>query len=151
MLRTAASFILLGTLIEASEIYRTPRRPVREVLLSNKNFTTEMIEELLITSENITQTKYPIPLHHLLYDDMIGLTDEIVTEFSDIVKLDSIGQSYENRSIRMLVVSARNESTAQTKAKSFLITGAHHSRELSSIQIPLLTLLTVLHHWLHGD
>jgi hypothetical protein len=72
---------------------------------------------------------------------------DIVSDFGDIVHLESLGKTYENRDIWMLKVDA---TPKHLDKKAILLTGAHHSRELVSIQMPLFTILDLLHGWVHG-
>lgn len=44
----------------------------------------------------------------------------------------------------MWMMKLHHPNNTDTKSKTLLMTGAHHSRELSSIQMPLYTLLSVL-------
>lgn len=55
------------------------------------------------------------------------------SEFSDIIKLESIGKTYENRDIWMIKVEADKIAQPGQEKKAILMTGAHHSRELVSV------------------
>jgi hypothetical protein len=48
----------------------------------------------------------------------------------------------------MLKVDATPEDKDK---KAILMTGAHHSRELVSVQMPLFTILDLLHGLVHGN
>lgn len=68
--------------------------------------------------------------------------------FGEFVQLESIGKTYENRDIMMLKIDATPQNLDK---KAILMTGAHHSRELVSIQMPLFAILDLLHGLVHGD
>jgi murein tripeptide amidase MpaA len=78
----------------------------------------------------------------------------ISQEFSDIVEMESIGKTYENRDIWMLKIDATNYFSSKgiptnPDKKALLMTGAHHSRELLSVQMPLYTVIDILHGLVH--
>jgi hypothetical protein len=93
-----------------NEKYYTPRRPIREVLNSDSSFTNAMIEELLMTSKNISKGRYAVPMNHLLFDDVERLMHELVSDFPEIISIETIGYSYQGRPIEMLTMTLRNES-----------------------------------------
>lgn len=94
--------------------------------------------------------------HHLLYDEVIALMAKIENDFGNILTLESIGKSYEKRDIMMIKIDATNffqQRGIQTNPdkKALLMTGAHHSRELISVQMPLYIVLDLLHGLVHED
>ena len=95
-------------------------------------------------------------VHHLLYDEVINLMEHILADFGNIVTAESIGKTYEGRDMWMLKVDATdyfNQKGVSTNPdkKAILMTGAHHSRELVSVQMPLYTVLDLLHGLVHND
>lgn len=71
----------------------------------------------------------------------------MAADFPDLIELESIGKTYENRDIYMIKV----DGTGSPDTKAILLTGAHHSRELVSIQMPLYSILELLHGFVHND
>lgn len=94
--------------------------------------------------------------HHLLYDEVMELIKMIQNDFGSIVTLDSIGKTYEGRDIPIIKIDATNYFNQKgihtnPNKKIFLMTGAHHSRELVSVQMPLYTILDILHGLVHQN
>ena len=56
--------------------------------------------------------------------------DEMVTEFSDLLQVDTVGYSYENRPIR--VMSYKN---LPDETPAILFDGLHHARELGTVKM----------------
>jgi len=85
--------------------------------------------------------------------------EAIALEFSEIVEpLESIGRTYDNRDILMIKINASGHLgkkfqnfQKEEDRKAILLTGAHHSRELVSVQMPLYTVLKLIHGYLHQD
>ena len=95
-------------------------------------------------------------VNHLLYDEVEHLVRHIEAEFPDVVSLESIGKSYDNRDIWMIKINATKMLAdmgieSREDKKAILLTGAHHSRELVSVQMPLYTVLDILHGVVHQD
>lgn len=89
---------------------------------------------------------------HLLWSDEQALIQDIAREFPGIVKLTSIGKSFEGRDIDMLTLAVGSKSAEETAARSsMLFTGAHHPREAVSVQMPFYILFKALHGLIHGD
>lgn len=108
----------------------------------------ELLDELMITK----RSNY----NHLLYDEAIQLMKDIVNDFGNIVKLESFGKSGDGRDMMILKLDATNYFNAKgvsTKPnkKALLLTGAHHSRELVSVQMPLYTIVDLLHGLVQRD
>jgi murein tripeptide amidase MpaA len=66
---------------------------------------------------------------------------KVEKEFADLVTMVEIGRTYQNQPIQALEVNFLNASNPHKKG--ILITGAHHSRELTSISMNLYLLLKV--------
>ena len=72
--------------------------------------------------------------------------DELVDEFSDILQVDTIGHSYENRPIR--VMSYKN---LPDDAPAVFFDGLHHAREIATVKMVFGILLKQLHGIHHRD
>ena len=57
-----------------------------EKLLKHDKFDDQLMDSLLIS----TRTK----VHHLLYDEVLSLMQQMVSDFDEIIELESIGKSY---------------------------------------------------------
>ena len=99
-------------------------------------------------------------MHHLLYDEVMQLIYEIKSAFPKIIKLESIGKTFENRDIWMVKLDAHRylermglsvNTQDNSERKAILLTGAHHARELVSVQMPLFMLIDLLHGLVHRD
>jgi murein tripeptide amidase MpaA len=77
------------------------------------------------------------------------LIKKITDEFPNITNLGEIGRSFEGNPIHVVEVS--NYNTSSRNKKSVLLTGAHHSRELSSITMALYFLLRTVYSYSIGD
>ena len=75
---------------------------------------------------------------------------DLQLEFQEILKVASIGESYEKNPIRMLELTVNN-NTGDKDHKKILFTGAHHARELTSIQMNLYILLKMLYNYVNED
>ena len=128
-------------------------RDLKSMLRSMESFDDASIDKLLISDRQ--------NVHHLLYDEVMDLIKDAARSFPDIVKLESIGKSYEGRDIIMIKIDAtkklkhvlklKESAEAQHTPKSILLTGAHHSRELVSVQMPLYSMLELLHGYANHD
>jgi murein tripeptide amidase MpaA len=61
------------------------------------------------------------------------------------VNVESIGKTFERRDMQLITVTSNQNSNS-----AMMVTGAHHSRELSSIQLPLLGILNILHRYVQN-
>lgn len=122
------------------------------LLKSHETLTDEVINKLLISPRQ--------GVHHLLYDEVMQLMYEIKAAFPKIIKLESIGKTHQGRDIWMLKLDAHRAlerkglsvNTQDNKErKAILLTGAHHARELVSVQMPLFMLLDLLQGLVHED
>jgi hypothetical protein len=87
---------------------------------------------------------------HFLYDDLILLLDRLENEFSDIVTITSIGKTFQNRDIPLITIALPGKIPISERP-ALLMTGAHHSRELTSTAIVISSLLRNLHGIVHKD
>ena len=76
---------------------------------------------------------------------------QMESDFGDIITLESIGKTYENRDIMMIKLEADNVLMPGSNRKAILMTGAHHSRELVSVQMPLYMIVDLLHGLVHKN
>ncbi len=86
--------------------------------MSNETFTDSFIEHFVMRKD----------INYILYDDMVVLMNNLAEEFPELISITTFGQSYEKREMRMLTMT-----TNPNAVSSMMLTGAHHSRELSSI------------------
>lgn len=112
----------------------------------------KFIDEVLISPRK--------DVNHLLYDEVMQLIYEIKATFPKIIKLESIGKTHEGRNIWMIKLDAHRHlerkgmsinTQDDDERKAILLTGAHHARELVSTQMPLYSLLDLLHGLVHED
>ena len=79
---------------------------------------------------------------HILLSDTKDIIAAMKKDFSEIVEIKSIGTSWENRSIDMIVIDGsksadKTKLSQATERPGVVITGAHHSREFITIQMAL--------------
>jgi murein tripeptide amidase MpaA len=98
-------------------------------MMEHKTFNDDLINYILISRRP--------NVHHLLYDEVIGLVYQLHNDFESICEIEKIGKTHENRDIIMLKFDAAKERNN----KAILMTGAHHARELISVQMPLFSIL----------
>ena len=55
-----------------------------------------MIEDILISSQNLTKVPPIDPLNHLLYDDLVDVLTSLESDFPDLVTSETIGHTYLN-------------------------------------------------------
>jgi hypothetical protein len=115
-------------------------KTVKEVLESQSNFDETLVKQLLVRHD----------LNHLLLSDINKLMAKIGQEFPDLVKLSTIGYSREDRPIVMMTIESPSEKPMTFKPAMFL-TGAHHAREFVSSQMPIYSVLRMIHGSIHGD
>lgn len=113
---SAAVFALTVLCSEKELTYRTPRRSIREVLSESPLFNDDMLEELLISSDEASLVNFSLPMNHLMFDDLQGLIEELLTEFPELFKREVIGKTYEGRDMVMLEMTLRNESIGRLRA-----------------------------------
>lgn len=86
------------------------------------------------------------------FHNYFELEDELFTlqtDYPDLVKLNSLGSTYEGRSIWNLEISG-NLSAAKTLPGIFFV-GGHHAREHLSVEVPLLLAKHLLQAYRAGD
>jgi hypothetical protein len=72
---------------------------IRGILTNKKgDFDESLFQNLLTTNDK---------LPHLLFSDITSLTKKIAQEFPQIVTLDSIGTTWHNQPINLLILDAR--------------------------------------------
>jgi murein tripeptide amidase MpaA len=112
-----------------------------------------MFSKLLTQPANGKQAK----LAALFHSDIEQLMMSMAEDFPGIVKLSSIGKTYEGRNITLMTIDARNnlikngnqlsqQERKDYKAKpAILLTGQIHARELITSSMVLYTSLKLLH------
>lgn len=113
---------------------------LKEIFESSPNFDDTMVKQLLVRND----------INHLMLTDVNKLIMRIAREYPDIVSLSSIGTTWQGRPIYMLTVDAKGENKVVNKP-AILLTGAHHAREFMSTQMPLYSLLKMIHGATHND
>ena len=145
----AQQFILLQQLGLIQDQTSAQNPSLSDLLMNNEELKTNdaLLDKLLISPRK--------GVHGLLYDEVLALVSQMLTEFPDLLTKESIGKTYEGRDIWMLKLDGTQwlqnqgiESYANKKA--LLMTGAHHCRELVSVQMGLYTLLDILQGLLHN-
>ena len=84
--------------------------------------------------------------NYLLYDDVLYLMTSLSKDFPELISTNSIGLTYQGLEIPLITLTLNSNSTS-----AMLITGAHHARELASVQLPMYTVLRILHKYVQGD
>ena len=113
----------------------TSALPVRQILSESPDFTEEMFKKLLLRDG----------LNHLLLPEIDDLTSSLARDFPDLIQIKSIGKTWENRDIKMIEIDARASLGVNLLSKpAIMLTGAHHARELTSIQMPLYSVLRMV-------
>ena len=110
--------IFLSFLFLHSIIYIVYCQNLTEILKSSTTFTDDMLDSIVLGKDS----------KFLLYEDILKLELQLKNEFSNLITIEEIGKSYENRSIYMITLTSNKNATS-----SLLITGAHHAREVISI------------------
>jgi len=101
-------------------------------------------------------------LNHLLLSDVNLLIMQLKEDFPEFIKVRSIGKTNWDKKILMFEIDAREHILSQKEGgydtkelikekPAILLTGAHHAREVMSVQLPLYAMLRMLHGYVHGD
>ncbi|MBN2135503.1 MAG: zinc carboxypeptidase [Acidobacteria bacterium] len=70
------------------------------------------------------------------YRETVDLLEELETQYPNLCRVESIGQTIEGREIYVIRISLQ-DNTTETKPSVF-ICGCHHAREWISVEVPLL-------------
>jgi hypothetical protein len=76
--------------------------------------------------------------HYYTYDGMVDLMERLQTAYPDLVKLESIGKSYEGRDIWVITLTNFN-NRPHTEKPGFWIDGNIHSNEIQGTEVSLYT------------
>lgn len=76
--------------------------------------------------------------HYYTYDGMVDFMKRLQTAYPDLVKLESIGKSYEGRDIWVMTVTNFN-NRPHTEKPGFWIDGNIHSNEIQGTEVSLYT------------
>jgi carboxypeptidase T len=74
------------------------------------------------------------PYHYYTYDEMTELLEDLAANHSDIMKLESLGQTYQGRQIWMVKLSDNVQVEDETEP-GVLFMGAHHGNEKPSFEV----------------
>ncbi len=85
----------------------------------------------------------------MTYENVKGLMKKVEREFPELVSIVDIGMSYKGVPIQMLEFNYVNSTT--TNKKAVLVTGAHHSRELTSISMNMYLILELCYGFVQRD
>jgi len=103
-------------------------KPLTNVLMNQEGTlktNDKLLDDLLISPRE--------GYHGLMYDEAMGLMNTIAREFPEMVTMESIGRTHQDRDIWMMKINGAPHITGDnTDKKAILLTGAHHSRELVS-------------------
>ena len=90
----------------------------------------------------------------LFYDNIENLLESIQQDFSEVVKIKTIGFTSRNNPIKMAVLDARSFLISQVEKNSKLklhskpaivLNGQHHAREVLTSSLVLFSLLDLIH------
>ena len=129
------------------QLFNKPQNPFPMFPTTPANLTQYLIEKDWLENDDALVNELLLSkrenVHGLLYDEVQELQERILHSFSDVVTRESIGKSGDGRDIWMLKLTP-NTSQNRTDKGALLLTGAHHARELVSVQMGLYTLLDLL-------
>jgi len=142
-------------LLTSGVVSASTNKTIAEVLGQSPEWNEEMFKALLARHD----------LNHLLLSDVNALIAHLRAEFPEIITVKSIGQTYQNRDMLMIEINARDfilnklgdvGSSIRQKLDpvmpAIMLTGAHHARELLSVQMPIYSILRMLHGGIiHND
>ena len=131
MLKTATLSVL--ALLATSEARQVPIREVME--LYSDEFDDNMIKELLVRKD----------INHLMLSDINKLIAKLADEFPEFITLGTIGESWEGRQLNMLTLDWNPDGEPLKKKPAMFLAGAHHAREFMSMQLPLYSILRMIH------
>lgn len=82
----------------------------------------------------------------------------LIAEFPEAIRPINVGKTYENKTIHGFAVGLGLNGTNSTDwtqdalaRPAILLTGAHHARELTSIEMTYYTMIRLLFDYVHGD
>jgi len=93
-----------------------------------------------VTQSNPSKSNISEPYHYFTYQEMTDLLQDLEDTYPDIMSLESIGITYENRDIWMVKLSDNVEDTEDEPGVLFM--GAHHGNEKPSFE----TLIFYIQH-----
>jgi len=77
--------------------------------------------------------------------------DELMYDFPGMIRVDSIGKSFEGADIPVFTLADPSGKVPISERPAILITGATHARELSTVQMCFYTMFRLLHGHVHND
>lgn len=85
------------------------------------------------------------PYHYFTYQEMTELLYDLADQYPDIVHLESIGTTYEGRSIWMVKLS--DNAAVDEDEPGVLLMGAHHGNEKPSYEVVLFFIQYIVHNY----
>jgi len=86
------------------------------------------------------------PYHYYTYDEMTELLQNLSKNHSDIMKLESLGQTYQGRQIWMVKISDNVQDEDESEP-GVLFMGAHHGNEKPSFEVVIYFIKYVVEHY----
>jgi carboxypeptidase T len=120
---------LVVTAPEKARLSRTGRR-MRDLIPNLDAYVTQRL------AEQTPQNSY------FTYETMTARLQEWATQYPDIVRLSSVGKTWEGRDIWAVKLSDNPDQ--DEKEPAVLINGVHHAREWMTVQIPMEALRQLL-------
>ena len=90
------------------DLVKSKQNSIRDILGKRKSFNQEMFNELLTTPKKDGTKKDHDRLPAMFLTDIQNLCAKLEKEFPEIIKVKTIGQSYQKRPITLLEVDARD-------------------------------------------
>ncbi len=85
------------------------------------------------------------PYHYFTYQEMSDLLHDLEDEYSDILKLETIGYTFEGRAIWMVKLSDNVDETEDEPGVLFM--GAHHGDEKPSFEAVIFFIKHMVHNY----
>ena len=85
------------------------------------------------------------PYHYFTYQEMTDLLHDLEDEYSDIMRLESIGTTYEGRDIWMVKLSDNVDENEDEPGVLFM--GAHHGNEKPSFEAVIFFIQHMVHNY----
>lgn len=143
-----AIFFFASTLLETADAM--PTKGIRHAM--EKTIVPEFEHTKLLEVYQGTMGAYHTP------KELHTLMKMLLAEFPEAIRPVHVGKTYENKTIHGFAVGLDLNGTNGTnwtqnalERPAILLTGAHHARELTSIEMSYYTMLRLLFDYVHGD
>ena len=128
--------------MEAHAGQKPPRRfTVKEKMLKYPRWNRELSKMLL-------KSKY-VP--NMIIEDIERSMDELMRDFPHLVKIQSIGKTYQGHDIPIFTLADPTGTVPIKDRPAILLNGATHARELITIQMVFYSMFKLLHGHVHED